>query len=139
MGNLNTKWLKEFYKSCGASYDDSEKQPAKRKKVAETKHNSTQFCILYPTKAQVAISDLSGSEVVCLAEKYWESDDFPKQLFCNLIPKESSKVPHLFHSKVKYFLKLKNNFLKLLYRLIKTDKRQDGWLYAGSHNFSSVK
>jgi hypothetical protein len=106
MGNLNTKWLKEFYKSCGANFEESTEQPTKRTKVSsEPKQKSTQFSILYPTKSQVAMSDKSASEIVCLAEKYWESDSFPKQLFCNLAPKDP-KVKHLFHSKVKshYFL-----------------------------------
>ncbi|EGR30196.1 tyrosyl-DNA phosphodiesterase family protein, putative [Ichthyophthirius multifiliis] len=126
LGNIDNKFLNEFYKSVNLASCDFQKNSKENIKDIQN-----QFKVIFPTKKYICQDTLYGIEYaspVILNEKYYSNEKFIKDVFYQF---ECPKG-YFYHSGVIPHLKV----------MVVNDKEDqisdDSLIYVGSHNFTGA-
>jgi len=129
MGNLNKKWLIEFYLSMAINSRRVITDP-----IPPPDHPLQGFPdirILWPLTETAFESNQHFLDSINLKSDYWFSDSFPRHLFYHGKPHylQATTPPPLSHSKI-------------ILRVVPPGQEEEGcltaWIYVGSANFSKA-
>ncbi|CAI2162747.1 12540_t:CDS:10 [Funneliformis geosporum] len=125
IGSLNKQYLVEFYLSA-RGLDPVSAQSRPRPKKGEADHLPP-IIVVYPShEAKFAIAS-----TICLSEKAYIKNTFPKEILRNCISKRDGMLMHSKFALAQF--REKPNEMPLN---VESQENAGGWYYCGSHNFS---
>ncbi|CAG8522773.1 1833_t:CDS:10 [Funneliformis caledonium] len=135
IGSLNKQYLVEFYQSArGLDPVSALSRPRPKKGEVDPLPPIT---VVYPSSKVVYESKyeysakLAIASTICLSEKAYNKDTFPKEVLRNCISKRDGKLMHSKFALAQF--REKPNDMPLN---VESQENAGGWYYCGSHNFS---